>query len=124
MSFSSWLRSWKSAPARSPRTTPRRRPCTSSRTSLNPFPAARIRPSVEALEDRTLLSTLAAVSPLDSGAGSLRQAILDAAPGDTITLDPALAGQTIALTQALRIDKSLTIEGPGPDQLALSGQDI
>src|SRR4051794_15895493 len=116
MSFSSWLRPWKSTLARSPRATSRHRPGTNPCPRRNPFPALRIRPSVELLEDRTLLSTLAAVNALDSGVGSLRQAILEAAPGDTIAFDPSLAGQTIALSQALRIDKSLTIEGPGADR--------
>ena len=57
----------------------------------------------------------------DSGAGSLRQAIADAPPGDTITfsLPP---GSTITLTSAeLVINKSLTITGPGAASLAVSG---
>ena len=56
----------------------------------------------------------------DSGPGSLRQALADAHDGDTINFDVSLKGQTIALTSGeLVIDKSITITGPGPDQLAV-----
>ncbi|OZH53624.1 hypothetical protein AFK68_16375 [Hydrocoleum sp. CS-953] len=55
---------------------------------------------------------MALVSNLnDSGAGSLRQAIIDAAAGDTIQFDPSLGGQTIALASELLINKNLTIDG-------------
>ncbi len=55
----------------------------------------------------------------DSGAGSLRQAIADAKPGDTITF--GVKG-TIALTSGeLVIDKDLTITGPGSSALTISG---
>jgi len=55
----------------------------------------------------------------DSGPGSLRQAITDAATDDTITF--AVNG-TITLTSgALTIDKNLVIEGPGPQYLKISG---
>jgi len=47
----------------------------------------------------------------DDSAGSLRQTIVDASPGDTITFDPSLAGQTIRLAATLSIDKDLTIDG-------------
>lgn len=47
----------------------------------------------------------------DSGAGSLRDAIATAAPGDTIDFDASLAGQTIRLTSGeLSIDKNLTLD--------------
>ena len=59
----------------------------------------------------------------DSGPGSLRQAILDAASGDTITFAPALAGGTIALNSQLTISKDLTIDGSALNpQVRLSGQ--
>lgn len=46
----------------------------------------------------------------NSGAGSLRQAIIDAPAGSTITFDPALAGETITLGgSAMTINKALTI---------------
>jgi hypothetical protein len=54
----------------------------------------------------------------DSGPGSLRQALVGANRGDTITF--AVTG-TIGLTSAeLVIDKSITVSGPGPDMLAVS----
>ena len=55
----------------------------------------------------------------DSGAGTLRQAILDAAPsGDTINFAPAL--DTISLFSGeMAIAKSLTIAGPGPARLRI-----
>ncbi|HEY1582282.1 MAG TPA: hypothetical protein VGF73_04180, partial [Chthoniobacterales bacterium] len=58
----------------------------------------------------------------DSGAGSLRQAIADAADGDTINFNASVTG-TITLTSgALTFDnKSLSIEGPGADTLTISG---
>ena len=55
----------------------------------------------------------------DSGAGSLRQAIANAAPGDTITF--AVTG-TITLTSGeLLIGKDLTLSGPGASSLSISG---
>ncbi|HEY9174097.1 MAG TPA: right-handed parallel beta-helix repeat-containing protein, partial [Verrucomicrobiae bacterium] len=55
----------------------------------------------------------------DSGPGSLRQAIADAAPGDTI--DFAVTG-TITLTSGeLAITNDLTIAGPGQTRLIVDG---
>jgi hypothetical protein len=55
----------------------------------------------------------------DSGAGSLRQVIADAAAGDTITFK---VHGTITLTSgALMIGKSLAIQGPGSNHLKISG---
>jgi hypothetical protein len=83
---------------------------------------ARARPVLELLEDRTVLSTLTVLNTLDRGAGSLRDAIKAARSGDTILFDSSLSGQTITLTSGeLAITKSLDIEGPGPDKLAISG---
>jgi hypothetical protein len=50
----------------------------------------------------------------DTGPGSLRQAIADAAPGDSITL--AAAGN-IVITNELVICTNLTIQGPGAAKL-------
>jgi predicted outer membrane repeat protein len=59
----------------------------------------------------------------DSGAGSLRQVIADATPGDTIVFAAGAAG-TITLTSGeLSINKNLTIIGPGASSLAISGND-
>ncbi len=53
---------------------------------------------------------------------SLREAILFALPGATIDFDSSLAGGTIDLTLGeLVIDKDLTINGLGADQLTISG---
>src|SRR5574338_97327 len=64
--------------------------------------------------------TITVTNTNDSGPGSLRQALADANDGDTINFDVSLQGQTIALTSGeLVIDNSITITGPGPDQLAV-----
>src|SRR5215831_4219027 len=61
----------------------------------------------------------------DSGPGSLRQALADANDGDTINFDVSLKGRTIALTSGeLVIDKSITITGPGSDQLTVRAVDF
>lgn len=67
-------------------------------------------------------ATLTVTNTDDSGPGSLRQAITDAAAGDTINFNLANCPCTITLTSGeLIIDKSLTIQGPGADQLSVSG---
>jgi hypothetical protein len=79
-------------------------------------------PRLEILEDRTVPSTLTVLNNLDSGAGSLRDAITSAESGDTIVFAPSLNGQTITLASGeLAISKSLDIEGPGASLLAVSG---
>ena len=81
-------------------------------------------PRLESLEDRTALSTLTVLNNLDSGAGSLRDAIVHAKNSDTINFAPSLDGQTITLTSdQLTINKSLDIEGPGAGLLSVSGND-
>src|SRR2546427_514412 len=67
-----------------------------------------------------LAATLTVTNASDGGPGSLRQAIADAALGDTINF--AVTG-TIALTTGeLLITNDLSIAGPGATNLALSGQ--
>ncbi len=64
-------------------------------------------------------TTLTVTTLNDSGPGSLRQTIADAASGDTITF--SVKG-TITLTSgALIINRDLIIEGPGPNKLEISG---
>jgi len=70
----------------------------------------------------TQAATITVMNTNDSGAGSLRQALLDAANADTITFDSSLNGQTITLTSGeLLVDKSVTINGPGSDNLTVDG---
>lgn len=60
----------------------------------------------------------------DSGAGSLRQAIVDAngAPGaDTIVFQPGLTGTIILTSGQLSVSDSVDIQGPGAGVLAVSG---
>jgi CSLREA domain-containing protein len=67
----------------------------------------------------SVLATTRTVTNLDdSGAGSLRQAIIDSASGDTINF--GVTG-TIALTSgALQINHNLTITGPGAANLTIT----
>src|SRR5260370_145934 len=82
--------------------------------------------AIEILEDRTLPSTFTVLNLADSGAGSLRQAVLDAnaQPGaDVIRFAHGLHG-TITLTSGqLSITDDLTIDGPGENRLTVSGND-
>jgi hypothetical protein len=76
------------------------------------------------LEDRTVPSTFEVLNLADAGEGSLRVAVQDAnaLPGlDDIRFADGLQG-TIALTGGqMSITDSLTIDGPGADLLAVSG---
>lgn len=66
-------------------------------------------------------ATLVVTSASDSGPGSLRQAIADAAPGDVIEFKLTYPA-TISLTSGeLLLNKNLTIAGPGARDLAISG---
>lgn len=56
----------------------------------------------------------------DSGPGSLRQAIADAVAGDIISFDLP-DHSTITLASELLVTKNLTISGPGPVHLTISG---
>ena len=75
---------------------------------------------LEILEDRTLLSDCSVSLLTDSGdKGDLRYCILQATNGDTITFADGVAG-TINLTRALPdLTHSISIEGPGADQLTV-----
>jgi hypothetical protein len=64
-------------------------------------------------------ATITVTNTNDSGPGSLRQALRVANDGDTINF--AITG-TITLTSGgLPVNKSLTISGPGKDQLSIDG---
>ncbi len=65
--------------------------------------------------DPTLVTTLA-----DNGPGSLRQSVLTAKPGSTITFDTNLRGK-IKLVSNISIDRDLSIRGPGASNLSISG---
>src|SRR5881392_2494017 len=81
-----------------------------------------IRLHCEALEGRLVPATLVVLNTDDSGAGSLRQAILDAnaMPGDdTITFGTAIAG-TMNLQSALPdLSSNVDLEGPGANILTV-----
>jgi hypothetical protein len=56
----------------------------------------------------------------DSGPGSLRDAIANAAPGDTIAFELPAPDTITLTTDELLIDKDLTITGPGADLLTVA----
>jgi hypothetical protein len=56
-----------------------------------------VTPRIDLLEGRALLSTLAVINAGDNVAGSLRQTIANAQPGDTIVFSRRLTGSTINL---------------------------
>jgi hypothetical protein len=111
MTIHSWIRNRFARPVTRP---PRQAP-------------ARWRPTLEALEDRTVPSTFTVMNTSDSGAGSLRQAILDANAAlgaDVITFDPTAFStpQTIRLLSSLPdISDDLAINGPAATRLTISG---
>jgi hypothetical protein len=76
-----------------------------------------------ALGERTMLKgnrpadVITVTNTNDSGPGSLRQALVDANDGDTINF--AVTGTIYLTSGELVIDKSITITGPGSDQLAV-----
>ena len=61
----------------------------------------------------------------DGGPGSLRQTVLAAAPGDTITFAPSLSGLTITLATPVTLDKNLTLNASAlADGITVSGNDV
>ena len=62
-------------------------------------------------------------SVADDGPGTLRQAILDVCDGGRIYFSTTTYGKTIILEDELIIDKDMNIDGPGMDELAISGDD-
>jgi predicted outer membrane repeat protein len=75
--------------------------------TVTPFPGS---PVASQLPDRPA-AIITVTNNSDSGAGSLRQAIIDAIAGDVINFSSSLAGQVIVLTSGqLDINKNLTID--------------
>jgi hypothetical protein len=70
-------------------------------------------------------ATITVTNTNDSGSGSFRQALSDAAPNDTIDFNLTNCPCTIpVLSTGFEITKSLTIVGPGANQLAFDGSNI
>ena len=67
-------------------------------------------------------ATITVTNNADGGAGSLRQAITNANPGDTIDFAANVRG-AILLTSELIINKNLIINGPGANLLGVEGRD-
>ena len=79
---------------------------------------------VEQLEDRRLLAVFSVSNLGDAGAGSLRQAMIDAngaAGADTI--DFSVTGTINIASQLPTITDDVTITGPGADQLTIDAGD-
>src|SRR5262245_42191682 len=89
------------------------------RTRLSAAGRQSIRLVVEALESRSLLSTVTNLN--DSGPGSLRDAIATTPPGGTVDFQPGLSGTITLTTGELLIAKNRIIAGPGADVITFSG---
>ena len=86
--------------------------------TANPTPSATASPTPSGTPSPTPIARTV-TNTNDSGPGSLRQALADANSGDI--LDFAVTG-TIGLTSGeLLVDKSVTISGPGANNLAIDG---
>jgi hypothetical protein len=77
----------------------------------------------EVLENRTVLSSYTVLNELDSGPGSLRQAVLDAnSAGGSNSISFSASVKKITLTAGeLTISNNLEIAGPGANRLSISG---
>jgi hypothetical protein len=64
-------------------------------------------------------NTITVTNTNDSGPSSLRQVLADANDGDTITF--AVTGAIVLTSGELLVDTSVTISGPGADNLAVDG---
>ena len=73
----------------------------------------------ESFEARRLMAAVVVTTLNDSGAGSLRAALASAHAGDTVDL--TTVSGTITLASPLSITKNVTIAGPGPAELTISG---
>ncbi|HEX4501104.1 MAG TPA: right-handed parallel beta-helix repeat-containing protein, partial [Scandinavium sp.] len=68
-------------------------------------------------------TTIIVTNTNDNGAGSLRQALVDANDGDTIDAT-GISGVITLTTGQLLVDKSVTINGAGADVLAIDGNAV
>jgi hypothetical protein len=98
----------------------RRRPTPRQQGGDSSFRRLRFEP----LEDRRLLATFTVSNLNDSGAGSLRQAIIDANGEDGAdTIAFSSVSGTIALTSGeMEINDTVSIEGPGAEVLTIDAQ--
>jgi predicted outer membrane repeat protein len=91
-----------------------------------PFAATRFRPRVEELEARVTPAQIPVTNLLDSGVGSLRDAVAtaNATPGGDEIVFTGLVG-TIALTSGeIAVSDDLTISGTSRNRLAISGSSV
>ncbi|HEV3136553.1 MAG TPA: hypothetical protein VGZ26_01590, partial [Pirellulales bacterium] len=115
ISFAAWL---SVLSRKSQRSRPGRRP-------QQHVARCRFVPCLETLEGRLVPSTLTVTNASDSGPGSLRAVLGAANDGDTIRFSANLNGQTIKLTTGqLNVTKSVTINGLGENNLAVSGSHL
>jgi len=68
--------------------------------------------------------TIIVMNTNDSGTGSLRAALASAADGDTINFQAGLSGTITLTTGQLVVGTSVTINGPGANLLAISGNNV
>lgn len=76
--------------------------------------------AIGAVASPALAETLVVTNLEDSGAGSLREAIKNAAPGDTIVVP---AGQITLTSEPLEVKGNLTIVGAGSGATTISGNE-
>ena len=95
---------------------------TTAELAQGPKPTSAISALALRLEERALLSTVTVTNTNDNGPGSLRDAINNAVSGEVIDFAKSAYG-TINLTSGpLAINFiNLTIQGPGPNKLTISG---
>src|SRR5215468_7746896 len=91
------------------------------RSRLTPLAAALAFGSLAAVGSTSTWAAIIVQNCYNSGAGSLRQAVLDAAEGDTVDLSQ-MSCSSISLDQELTVPQAnLTVHGPGEGKLTISG---